>query len=106
MLRIYCFASCWILYFMHFIMLTLAHIQPFYALAQVHTEPVSKVQAEQAQVEAITNLVWIKVSPSAFNHAPCLLILIFTLCSVVVVHYKFIGVVWHRSCIKIMVEVE
>jgi hypothetical protein len=42
---------------MHCIMLTLAHIQPFYALDQVHAEPVSEVQAEQAQVEAITNLV-------------------------------------------------
>jgi hypothetical protein len=105
MFRIYNFASCWILHFMHCIMLTLAHIQPFHALDQVHAEPVSEVQAEQAQVEAITNLVWIKASPGAFNHTR-LLISIFTLCSILVVHYKFIGVVWHRSCIKIMVEVE
>jgi hypothetical protein len=41
---------------MHFIMLTLAHIQPFYVLDQVHAEPESEVPAEQAQVEAITNL--------------------------------------------------
>jgi hypothetical protein len=56
MLMSYCFASCWILHFMHFIMLTLAHIQPFYVLDQVHAEPESEVPAEQAQVEAITNL--------------------------------------------------
>jgi hypothetical protein len=49
-------------------MLILAHIQPFYALDQVHVDPVSEVQMEQAQVEAITNLVWIKASPSASNH--------------------------------------
>jgi hypothetical protein len=44
------------LHFMHCIMLTLAHIQPFYVLDQVHVEPESEVQAEQAQVEASTNL--------------------------------------------------
>jgi hypothetical protein len=43
-------------HFMHCIMLTLAHIQPFYVLDQVHVEPESEVQAEQAQVEASTNL--------------------------------------------------
>jgi hypothetical protein len=43
---------------MHCIMLILALIQPFYALDQVHVEPESKVQVEQAQVEAITNLYW------------------------------------------------
>jgi PIN domain nuclease of toxin-antitoxin system len=59
---------------MHCIMLTLAHIQPFYALDQVHTDPVSKVQVEQAQVEEITNLVWIKAIPDVFNHATCILI--------------------------------
>jgi hypothetical protein len=41
---------------MHCIMLALAHIWLFYKLDQVHTEPESEVQAEQAQVEAITNL--------------------------------------------------
>jgi PIN domain nuclease of toxin-antitoxin system len=76
MLRIYCFASCWILHFMHCIMLTLAHIQPFYALDQVHTDPVSKVQVEQAQVEEITNLVWIKAIPDVFNHAVYLTMLL------------------------------
>jgi hypothetical protein len=86
-------------------MLTLAHIQPIYALDQVHAETVSEVQAEQAQVEVTTNLVWIKASPGAFNHAPYLLISIFTLCSILVVHYKFIPVVWHSSCIKIDLSV-
>jgi hypothetical protein len=65
MLTTYCFASCLILHFMHCIMLTLAHIQPFYALDQVHAEPESEVQAEQAQVESLTDLVWIKASPGA-----------------------------------------
>jgi hypothetical protein len=41
---------------MHFIMLTLAHIQPFDVLYRVHVESESEVTAEQAQVEAITNL--------------------------------------------------
>jgi hypothetical protein len=41
---------------MHCIMLTLAHIQSFYMLDQVHVEPESEVHAEQAEVEAITNL--------------------------------------------------
>jgi PIN domain nuclease of toxin-antitoxin system len=56
MLRAYHFASCLILHFMHCIMLTLAHIQPFYALDQVHAEPEAKVQVKQAQVEKFTNL--------------------------------------------------
>jgi PIN domain nuclease of toxin-antitoxin system len=41
---------------MHCIMLTLAHIQPFYALDQVHKEPKAEVQVEQAQVKKFTNL--------------------------------------------------
>jgi hypothetical protein len=41
---------------MHYIMLTFAHIQPFCVLDQVHVEPESKTQAEQAQVKAISNL--------------------------------------------------
>jgi hypothetical protein len=41
---------------MNYIMLTLALIQPFYALDHVRVEPDSEVQAEQTQVEAITNL--------------------------------------------------
>jgi hypothetical protein len=41
---------------MHCIMLTLAHIQPFYALDQVHAKPKSEVPVEQAQAKAITNL--------------------------------------------------
>jgi hypothetical protein len=42
---------------MHFIMMTLAHMQPFYALDQDHAKPESEVQVEQAQVEDFTNLV-------------------------------------------------
>jgi hypothetical protein len=57
MLRAYCFASCLILHFIHFIMLTLTHIYPFYALNRVHVEPESEVQVERAQVEDFTNLV-------------------------------------------------
>jgi bifunctional DNase/RNase len=41
---------------MHCIMLALAHIQPFYVLDQVHAEPESEVQLEQAQVEDFTNV--------------------------------------------------
>jgi hypothetical protein len=37
-------------------MLTLAHIQHFYALDQVFTQSELEVQAERAQVEASTNL--------------------------------------------------
>jgi hypothetical protein len=59
----------------------------------------------QAPSARILTLLWIKVSSGAFNHAPCLLISIFALCSVLVVHYKFIGVIWHRSCIKIYLPV-
>jgi hypothetical protein len=52
----YCFGIIIALHLMHCIMLALAHIQPFYELDQDHTEPKSEMQAEQAQVEAITNL--------------------------------------------------
>jgi hypothetical protein len=48
---------------MHFIMLTLALIQPFYALDQVHTESESEVQVEPARVKAITNLDWDQGKP-------------------------------------------
>jgi hypothetical protein len=50
------FASIPFKNFMHCIMLTLAHIQPFDVLYRVHVESESEVTAEQAQVEAITNL--------------------------------------------------
>jgi hypothetical protein len=39
-----------------------------YPLGHVYTEPELEVQVEQAQVEELTNLVWIKVSPDTFNH--------------------------------------
>jgi hypothetical protein len=41
---------------MHCTMLTLALIQPFYVLDQDHVGLKSEVQAEQAQVKAITNI--------------------------------------------------
>jgi hypothetical protein len=63
MLRAYCFPSCLILHLIHCIMLTLAHIQPFYALDQVHAEPELEVQAERTQVEASTNLDWDQGKP-------------------------------------------
>jgi hypothetical protein len=37
-------------------MLTLAYIQPFYALDHIYAEPELEVQAERAQVETSTNL--------------------------------------------------
>jgi hypothetical protein len=70
MLMAYCFESCWILNFIHCIMLTLAHIQLFYLLDRVHAEPESEVPAEEAQGEAITNLALVKASPDASNHYP------------------------------------
>jgi hypothetical protein len=81
MLMDYCFASCLTMHFMHCIMLTLAHIQPFHALDQAHVEPEPEVQAEQAQAEGFTNIVWIKASPGALTNDPCLLLLNLTLCS-------------------------
>jgi hypothetical protein len=56
MLRAYYIASWLILHFIHCIMVTLAHMQHFYALDQVYVEPELEVQAERAQVEASTNL--------------------------------------------------
>jgi hypothetical protein len=53
-----CFASCLILHFIHCIMLTLAHTQPFYVLDQVHMEPKSEIQAEQAQAEGLSHPVF------------------------------------------------
>jgi hypothetical protein len=53
---------------MHCIMLTLAHIQPFYALDQVHAEPKAEVQVEQAQVKNSLTYLWIKASPGVSNH--------------------------------------
>jgi hypothetical protein len=56
---------------MHYIILLLAHTRLFYTLD--HVESKQEVQAEQAQAEDLTNLVWIKVSPGALTNAPCLL---------------------------------
>jgi hypothetical protein len=61
MLLLFCIAL--IFHLMHRIILLLAHIRLFYTLD--HTEPKSGIQAEQAQAESLTNLVWIKASPGA-----------------------------------------
>jgi hypothetical protein len=55
---------------MHYTILFLTHI---YSHTLDHVEPGPKVQAEQVQVENLTNLVWIKVSSGVFNHALYLL---------------------------------
>jgi hypothetical protein len=86
MLMDYCFASCLTLHFKNCIMLTLAHIQPFHALDRAHVEPELKVQAEQAQAQGFTNLVWIKASPGALTNDSCLLLLNLALCSFMIVH--------------------
>jgi hypothetical protein len=65
---------------MHCIFMSVAHMCIF-ALDPV--EPKTKIQSEQVQwlfggpqasSGRDTNLDWIKASPGAFNHAPCLLI--------------------------------
>jgi hypothetical protein len=61
MLLLFCIAL--IFHLMHRIILLLVHIRLFYTLD--HTEPKSGIQAEQAQAESLTNLVWIKASPGA-----------------------------------------
>jgi hypothetical protein len=43
-------------------------------LGHMYAELKLEEPTEQAQAEEFTNLVWIKASPSAFNHAPYLLI--------------------------------
>jgi hypothetical protein len=58
---------------MHHIALQLTHciilfLARTYAYTLGHVEPKSKVQVEQAQVEAITNIFLSKASPSASNH--------------------------------------
>jgi hypothetical protein len=74
------------LHFMQCIMLTLAHIQPFYALDQVHAEPELEVQAEQGQVEAITNLALDQGKPGALNQYSLSFILNLALYSIMIVH--------------------
>jgi hypothetical protein len=72
MIRLLLFCIALILHLMHCIILLLAHIQLFYTLD--HAEPEPKVQVEQAQVEGLINLVWIKASLGALINAPCLLL--------------------------------
>jgi hypothetical protein len=67
-------------------MFTLAHIQHFHALDRAHVEPEPEVQAEQAQAEGFTNLVWIKASPCALTNDPGLLLLNVALCYFMIVH--------------------
>jgi hypothetical protein len=52
-------------YFMHCIILLLAHIWLLYPLGHVYTEPELEVQGEQPQTEELTNLAWINASPGA-----------------------------------------
>jgi hypothetical protein len=66
------------LHFIDCIMLTLAHLQPFYALDQVHVEPESEVQAEQAQVEEFTSLTLDQGKPRCIQ--PIFLVFYFESC--------------------------
>jgi hypothetical protein len=56
---------------MHYITLLFVHRCAF---TIDHAEPKSEEPTEQAQAEDLTNLVWIKSSPGAFNHVTYLLI--------------------------------
>jgi hypothetical protein len=53
---------------MYYIILLLAHRWLIYLLGHVYAEPELGVQAEQAQVEELTNLASIKPSPGASIH--------------------------------------
>jgi hypothetical protein len=73
-----------------------------------HAEPESEFQAEQmrrvfggpqASSDSDANIIVIKISPGAFNHAHCLLIWILPYVSLWLC-IKFIGVVWYHSYIK------
>jgi hypothetical protein len=55
---------------MHYITLLLAQSCAFVI---DHAEPEFEELTEQAQAEDLTNLVWIKASPGALTHAPCIL---------------------------------
>jgi hypothetical protein len=56
---------------MHYITLLFVHSCAFVI---DHVDPEFEEPTEQAQAKDLTNLVWIKASPGAFNHVPCLLI--------------------------------
>jgi hypothetical protein len=66
--------SCFTLHLMHCTIILLAHIWLVYPLGHVCAESELEEPTEQAQGEEFTNLIWIKASPGAFNHATCLLI--------------------------------
>jgi hypothetical protein len=57
---------------MHCTIMFLAHVWLISPIGHVYAEPELEVPTERVQVEDITNLVSLKVSPGAFNHAPCL----------------------------------
>jgi hypothetical protein len=69
-----------------------------------HAESELGVQAEQAQTECLTNLVWIKASPGAFNQYSLSFILNLALCYSWLC-IKLIGVVCHCSSNKINLPV-
>jgi hypothetical protein len=71
---------------MHCTIMLLAHIRLIYPLGHIYAESKLEVQVEKAQVEAITNLLWIKASPSALNQYSLSFILYLALCSIMVVH--------------------
>jgi hypothetical protein len=58
-------------YLSHCIIWLLAHVCSY---VLDHKEPKFEEPTEQAQAEAITNLVWIKASPGALTNDTCLLI--------------------------------
>jgi hypothetical protein len=59
MLRLFLFhASCCILLLMHCTIVLLPHIWLIYLLGHMYAGQEPEVQAEQAQVEASTNLDW------------------------------------------------
>jgi hypothetical protein len=64
---------------MHCTIMSLAHVWLISPIGHVYAEPELEVPMERVQVKEFTNLVWLKASPGAFNHAPCLLILNFYL---------------------------
>jgi hypothetical protein len=61
-------------------MLTLAHIQPFYALDQVYAELELEVQVERAKSKHPLTYIGTKASPGAFNQYFLSFILNLALC--------------------------
>jgi hypothetical protein len=80
-LSAYCLHGVAFAYLSHCIIWLLAHVCQY---KLDHAE--LKVQAEQVQVEDLTNLDWIKASPGALTNDPCLLLLNLALCFFMIVH--------------------